>query len=89
MSHFNYLVKPSRAKEIVVNVNKMRYFRQPALRPKTERRSVRYWALDKPTTLETYVTRYTGQDATTDHLDTDTNKVIGKSTKDTDFCGDA
>jgi hypothetical protein len=85
LSDLNYLIKLSRAKEIVVNLNKMkRCFRQPALQPTTERRSVRDRTEDKPETLVTYGTRYTGQDVTTDHSDTDTNDVTEKSTQYTD-----
>jgi len=58
LSDINFLIKSSRTKEIVVNVNKMKKcFRQTALRPTTELRSRRNRAEDKLETLESYGTR--------------------------------
>jgi hypothetical protein len=85
LSDLNYLVKLSRTKEIVVNVNKMkRCFRQTAVRPTTQRRSISDMTEDNLETLETYGTRYTRPDAPTDHLDTSTKDVTGISTQDYD-----
>jgi hypothetical protein len=100
LSDLNYLVKMSRSKEIVVNVNKMKScFRKTASRPTTERRRVRDTTEDKRETLETYETRNTGPDAPTNHSDTNTKDVTGNSTQDMDSdpfsrtrtfsCGDA
>jgi len=62
LSDLNCFVKLSRTKEIV-NVNKMKCFRQTAIRPTTKQRSTRNRAEDKPETLETYGTRYTTPDS--------------------------
>jgi hypothetical protein len=60
LSDLNYLVKLSRTKEIVVNVNKTKKcFRQTAVRPTTVQWSRGSRAEDKLETLETYGTRYT------------------------------
>jgi len=56
LSDLNYLVKLLRTKEIVVNVKKMRCFRQTAIRPKTKQRNTRKRVEDKLETLVTYGT---------------------------------
>jgi hypothetical protein len=70
LSDLNYLVKLSRTKEIVVNVNKMKKcFRQTIVRPTIAQRSTRSRVEDKPDTLETYGTRYTRPDSHPPHSD--------------------
>jgi transposase InsO family protein len=85
LSDLNYLVKLSRSKETVVNVNKMKKcFRQTASNPTTERRGVRDLAEDKRETLETHDPRYNGAGAMTDHSETNTEDVTGNPTQDID-----
>jgi len=81
----NYLVKLSRTKEIVVNVNKMkRCFRQTSIRPTTKQRCTRNRAEDKPETLETYGTRYTRPDSQTPHSSAIQKDITENLTQDTD-----
>ena len=63
LSGLNYLVKLSRNKEIFVNANKMKCFRQTALRPRTEPRRIYNRAQDKLETLESFGTRYSRPDS--------------------------
>jgi len=86
LSDLNYLVKLSRAKEIVVNVNKMKKcFQQTALRPTTEPRRRRNRAEDKLETLETYGTRYTRPDSQNSLSDATRKDVTENLTQDSDF----
>jgi hypothetical protein len=85
LSDLNYLVKLSRTKEIVINVNKTKKcFRQTTLRPTTQQRSTRIRAEDKLETLEMYGTRYTRLDSDTPHLDATEKNMTGDSNQDTD-----
>jgi hypothetical protein len=86
LSDLNYLVKLSKTKEIVVNVNKMKKcFRQTALRPTTKQRSTRNRAEDKLETLETYWTRYTRPDSQTLLSDATEKDMTENLTQDPDF----
>jgi len=85
LSDLNYLVKLSRTKEIVVNLNKMKKcFRQTASRPATEQRSTCNRAADKPETLEMFGTRYTRPDTQTPHSDETVKDVTESLTQDPD-----
>jgi len=85
LSDLNYLVKLSRTKEIVVNVNKMKKcFRQTALRPSTEQRNTSNGSEDKLDTLETYGTAYTRPDSQTSHSDASENDPIENLTQEPD-----
>ena len=86
MSDLNYLVKLSRTKEVVVNVNKMKKcFRQTALRPTNKRQSRRNRAEDETETLETYGTRYTKPDSQELHSDATEKDITENLTQDPDF----
>ena len=85
MSDLNYLVKLYRTKEIVVNVNKMKCFRQTALRPTNKQQSRRNRAEDKLVTLETYGTRYTKPDSQKLLLDGTEKDITKNLTQDPDF----
>jgi hypothetical protein len=83
LSDLNYLVKLSRTKEIV-NVNKMKCFRQTALQPTTKQRDTHNRIEDNPETLETYGTRYTRPDSQTPHLGATEKDITDDLTQDTD-----
>jgi len=86
LSDLNYLVKLSRTKEIVVNVNKMKKcFRQTALRPTNKQRSRRNRAEDELVTLETYGTRYTKPDSQKLFSDATEKDMTENLTQDPDF----
>ena len=86
LSDLNYLVRLSRAKEIVVNVNKMKKcFRRTALRPTTEPRRRINRAEDNLETLETYGTRYTRPDLQHPLSDATRKDATENLTQDSDF----
>ena len=85
LSDLNYLVKLSRTKEIVVNMNKMNCFRQTALRPTTEPRRRQNRAQDKLDTLETYGTSYSRPDSQTPLSDATREDTTETLTQDPDF----
>jgi hypothetical protein len=85
LSDLNYLVKLSRTKEIVVNVDKMKKcFRQTALRPMIKQRSMRNRAEDKLEMSETYGTTYTRPDSQTPHSGATERDMTENLTQDTD-----
>jgi transposase InsO family protein len=83
LSDLNYLIKLSRTKEIVVNVNKMKCFRQ-TVQPKTVQWSTRSRAEDKLETLETYATRCTRPDSQPPHSDAMKRHMTENLTQDPD-----
>jgi len=85
LSDLNYLVKLSRTKEIVANVNKMkRCFRQTALRPTSEQGTTCNRAEDIQETLEMYGTRNTTADEETHHSDATEVDMTETLTHDSD-----
>jgi hypothetical protein len=69
LSDLNYLVKLSRNKEIVVNVNKMKKcFRPKILGPEARQERERLMTRDEPETLEVYGTRSCGLELPTPPL---------------------
>ena len=84
LSDLNYLVKLSRTKEIVVNVNKMKYLRQTGLRPTTKPQRRHNRAQDKLETLETYGTRYSRPDSQTPLSDATREDMTETLTQDLD-----
>jgi hypothetical protein len=86
LSDLNYLVKLSRAKEIVVKVNKMKKcFRQTALRPTTGAKRRHNKAQDKLETLDTYGPRYSRLDSQTPLSDATREDTTETLTQDPDF----
>jgi hypothetical protein len=85
LSDLNYLVKLSRTKEIVVNVNKKKKcFQQTAIRPTTVQRSTCSKAEDKLENVETYGTRYTRLDSQPPHSDAMERHMTKNLTQDPD-----